>query len=190
MAKRKPKFLQLKIVLDEIEPEIWRRVLVPTNLTLHDLHRLIQLMFDWYDYHLYEFTIAGTRYGVPDADAEEETEDSTRVRLRDVAESVGDHFTYIYDFGDDWVHTILVERAPQRADPGWLPYVLSGERAGPPEDCGGVDGFQRFLEALRDPDDPEHEEYRTWIGANYDPELFDVRAVRHSVLLSSAWGQA
>lgn len=189
MAKRKPKLLQLKIALDEIQPEIWRRVLVPTDLTLHDFHRVIQLLFDWYDYHLYSFTIAATTYEVPDPEAEYVSEDSTRIRLRDLQLSVGNHFTYLYDFGDDWVHTIQVEPAPQRADLGRLPYVMGGQRAGPPEDCGGVAGFQRFLEALADPDDPEHEDYRSWVGPDYDPEAFDIRAIRHAVLLSVAWAR-
>jgi hypothetical protein len=186
MAKRKPKHLQLKIWLDEIEPQIWRRVLVPADINLHELHRIIQLLFEWYDYHLYEFTIAERRYQEPDP--ESEAEDSTRALLRDLGLAVGDAFTYVYDFGDFWVHWVQVERAPARADAGWLPYVIGGERRGPPEDCGSTDGFERFLEAIRDPDDPEHYEYLAWVGGDYDPDVFDLRTVRHAVLLASAWG--
>ncbi len=188
MAKRKPKYLQFRIWLDEIEPQIWRRVLVPADISLHGLHRIIQLMFEWYDYHLYEFTIGERRYQEPDPEAEDEPEDSTSALLRDLGLAVGEEFTYVYDFGDHWVHRISVERAPARADQGWMPYVMGGERRGPPEDCGGTDGFERFLEAIRDPDDPEHDEYVTWAGGDYDPSAFDLRTVRHSVLLASAWG--
>jgi hypothetical protein len=185
MAKRKRKYLQLRIALEEIAPEIWRRVIVPGEMTLHELHRVIQLLFEWYDSHLYEFTIAGTRYEEPNAEAE--GEDATQKRLKDFEWAVGDDFMYVYDYGDDWAHRITIERAPQRPDPGWLPYVMSGARRGPPEDCGGVPGYQRLLEALGDPEHPEHEEYRTWAGDDYDPDSFDVRTVRHAVLLASAW---
>lgn len=108
--------------------------------------------------------------------------------LRDLALGTGDEFTYLYDFGDHWVHRIQVERAPEEVDEGWLPFVLGGERRGPPEDCGGTDGFKRFLKAIRDPGEPEHDEFLTWIGGDYDPDLFDLRTVRHAVLLASAWG--
>jgi hypothetical protein len=188
MAKRNPKHLQFKIWLDEIEPQIWRRVLVPAEMSLHELHRIIQMLFEWYDYHLYEFAIGDDRYQEPDPEAEDEPKDSTRAYLRDLGLGVGDEFTYLYDFGDHWIHRIQVERAPANVDEGWLPFVLGGERRGPPEDCGGTGGFERFLEAIRDPDDPERDENLTWAGGDYDPDLFDLRTVRHAVLLASAWG--
>lgn len=140
-AEATAKHLQLKITLEENEPAIWRRVLVPTDITLDHLHRIIQMMFEWYDYHLYEFEIHGKRYQAPDAEAE--GEDSTRTRLSDFVWSVGDAFRYTYDFGDDWLHKIEIEPAPQRADRGWLPYLLDGARRGPPEDWGVVDGGRK-----------------------------------------------
>lgn len=188
MAKRKPKHLQLKIWLDDIEPQIWRRILVSGETSLHELHRTIQMMFEWYDYHLYEFTIRGERYQEPDLEAEDEPKDSTTARLRDLGLEIGDEFTYVYDFGDHWIHRIAVERAPARVNSDWLPAVMGGERRGPPEDCSGPHGFRRFLEAIRDPDDPEHDEYRAWAGSDYDPDAFDLRTIRHAVLLASAWG--
>lgn len=188
MPKRKPKHLQLRIWLDEIEPQIWRRVLVSTETSLHELHRIIQMLFEWYDYHLYEFAIGDLRYQEPDPEAEDRPKDSTRARLRNLKLAVGDEFTYLYDFGDDWVHRIRVEAVRENVDEGWTPLVIAGERRGPPEDCGGTAGFERFLEAIRDPADPEHDDYVTWVGADYDPDLLDLRTVRHAVLLSSAWG--
>jgi hypothetical protein len=188
MAKRIQKHLQFKIWLDEIEPQIWRRVLVPTGLSLHELHRIIQMLYEWYDYHLYEFMIGDDRYQEPDPEAEDEPKDSTRAYLRDLEFTVGDEFTYVYDFGDYWVHRIQVERAPGRVDEGLLPFVMGGERRGPPEDCGGTHGFDLFLKAIRDPNDPEHEDYLAWVGSDYDPDRFDLRTVRHAVRLASAWG--
>ncbi len=186
MAKRDLWPLQLKISLSEVKPQIWRRVLVSSETTLHELHRIIQMTFEWYDYHLYEFEIGDQRYQRPDS--ESDAEDSTHARLRDLELAAGDAFTYLYDFGDSWMHRLQVERVPRRTDARRLPYVISGERRGPPEDCGGPGGFERFLEAVRNPSHPEHHEYRAWVGDSYEPETFDLQTVRHAVLLAAAWG--
>jgi len=177
--------VQLKIVLTETEPEIWRRVVVSTGTTLHELHRIIQLMFEWYDYHLYEFTVSGVKYQAPDS--ESEGEDSTRTRIAQLRLSTGLEFTYVYDFGDDWLHRITVESLTKVNDLAALQYVVDGQRRGPPEDCGGPPGFERFLDAIANPRDPEYDEYKLWAGQDYSPEGFDVRTVRHAVLLASAW---
>lgn len=185
--KRARKLIQLRISLMDIKPEIWRRVIVDSSMTLHQLHRVIQIMFEWLDYHLYDFRIREERYEAPLPEAE--GLDSSRVRLTGLALQVGDTFTYLYDFGDDWHHRITVESTSQSIDPAFLPYVLAGERRGPPEDCGGSHGFNRFLKALRNPRHPEHEETRTWVGEDYDPDVFDLQTVRHAVILASAWDQ-
>ena len=128
-------------------------------------------MLEWWDYHLYEFAVGGKKYQETRPDAE--GEDATKTRLAKLRLSVGDKFTYVYDFGDDWKHTIEVEGFTKVNAADSPPYVTAGERRGPPEDCGGVHGFERFLNAIKDPTDPEHEEYRTWVGENYDPDVFD-----------------
>jgi len=155
-------------------------------MTLHGLHRAIQLMMGWFDYHLYQFTIDGVRYEQPMEEAE--GLDSTGVSLASLKLKKGQRFSYTYDFGDDWSHEITVEGRKHVSEGAWLPWVVSGERAGPPEDCGGVHGYEEFLAALADPEHPEHEQYRTWVGEDYHPELFDVRAVRNAVILAGAWG--
>lgn len=127
--KRRPKHLQLKIWLDEIEPQIWRRVLVSAEMSLHELHRIIQMLFEWYEYQLYEFTIGDLRYQEPGPEAEDKPKDSTCARLRNLGLAVGDEFTYLYDFGDYWVHRIQVEAAPENVDKGWLPFVLGSSVA-------------------------------------------------------------
>ncbi len=187
MAKNRKEFVELRVVLADIVPEIWRRVIVPSATTLDELHRIIQLMFEWCDYHLYEFEVSGVKYQAPDAEAE--GEDSTRARLSRLGLSIGAEFTYTYDFGDDWVHRIRVEslRVEEALDD--LPYVVAGERRGPPEDCGGPSGFERFLNAMKNPRDPEHDEYRMWAGEDYVPDRFDIGTVRHAVMLATAWGR-
>ncbi len=185
MTKSTSKSLQLKISLAEIKPEIWRRIILAPDTSLHGLHRIIQLLYEWYDYHLYEFTIRGIKYQQPGP--ESEGRDSTRARLSQFHFAVGDEFTYVYDFGDCWIHRVRVEAYVQNADPGWLPHLVAGERRGPPEDCGGPGGFERFLEAIANPKDNEYDEYRTWVGDDYSPDNFDLRTLRHALLLSAAW---
>jgi hypothetical protein len=180
--------LELRITLADIHPPIWRRVRVPDAYTLHQLHRVIQLLFGWLDCHLYAFEAGERRFEAPWEHGEDE--DSTTVRLRDLALDRDARFTYTYDFGDDWVHEIVVEdvRIPMpRDDDPPLPVLHAGERAGPPEDCGGPFGYQRMLDALRDPHHPEHEHYREWAG-DYDAEPFDVRMAGNNLVLAAVWG--
>lgn len=186
--KPRPRLLQLRITLAHVEPPVWRLVRVPDAYTLHQLHRVIQLVFGWLDYHLYQFEAGGHRYEEPLEEAEHE--DSTVVRMSDLTLARGARFTYTYDFGDYWVHEIQVEgvyiATPMDGQPE-LPVLLGGERAGPPEDCGGPHGYAELLQALADVDDPEHGEYRLWAG-DYDRERFDVRTARNNLTLAAAWG--
>jgi hypothetical protein len=186
--KPKPRLLELRITLADIQPPIWRHVRVPDAYTLHQLHRVIQLLFGWLDYHLYAFQIGERRVEAPYEDAEDE--DSTAFRLRDLELGRGTRFTYTYDFGDNWVHEIAVQGVyiamPMDGEPG-LPVLFGGERAGPHEDSGGPWGYQEMVEGLRDPDHPEHGDYRRWAG-DYDPERFDVRTARNNLTLAAAWG--
>ena len=175
----------------EIDPPIWRRILVPDDFTLHRLHRVLQIVFSRLDYHLYAFELGERRFEAPDPEAEYETEDSTAIRLRDLKLRAGAQFTYVYDFGDDWQHDVVVERRlpmPPDMGPGWSPRLLDGERAAPPEDAGGPEGFAAMLKAFRDPDHPEHDSYRRWAGPGYDPDRLDVWSLDHALALVVAWG--
>jgi hypothetical protein len=180
---------QLRISLDEIEPPIWRRVLVRRDTTLHELHRAIQVLFNWYDYHLYEFEVAGRKFQAPDE--ESDAEDATRAKLSRLITSHGAVLRYTYDFGDDWVHLIEVEDTAVPVVEGWIPWLLAGARSGPPEDCGGPHGYSELVAALRQPfEDLDDEERATveWSGPDFDPEEFNLLQARHALLLCSAWG--
>jgi len=113
---RIPHNVMLRVSVAGIEPEIWRRVRVPDNYTLHQLHRVFQLLFGWQDYHLYEFRIGERRFEEPLPDAEGEP--STRFRLRDFELNAGDRFIYTYDFGDNWEHDVVVEECPPWKESG------------------------------------------------------------------------
>ena len=181
--------IRLRVSLLEIEPTIWRSVLVKADIGLYELHRVIQMLFQWYDYHLYRFDIGERGFEAPDE--ESEREDSTRAMLSLLGLHTGDTFEYTYDFGDDWRHLIEVEGIETLSDRALLPWVLDGARRGPPEDCGGPYRYseiqwlrQRPFEDL-DEDDKETVE---WLGEEFDPEEFSLAQARHDLMLASAWG--
>ena len=169
MLRKDPNAMQIRLSLEGIQPEVWRRLIVPWTWHLGELHLAIQAAFNWYDYHLHEFLIGGLRYGDPDHD-EGGFPDSARlfdekeVRLLDFGRDPQMVFTYIYDFGDNWQHRVEIEKL-LALDP--LPKsgtCSGGARARPPEDVGGVSGYEEFLAVMADKDDPEHASLRS-VGA-------------------------
>ena len=168
----------LKVQLKGTRPAVWRRISLHGDTTLAELHDVLQLAFSWTDSHLHRFEISGIHYGVPHPDDEVEVRDERRYDLFTLV-GEGATFRYIYDFGDNWVHTIKVEtllgidldllkNAP--------PVCHGGRRAGPPEDIGGPSGFADFLAALPDPDrdvDPDSRLLELQVGLIHDPVTFD-----------------
>ena len=205
--------LQLKLTLQETDPVIWRRILLDDRCTLHQLHRVIQILMGWWDYHLYQFDVDGKRFHGPGDEPlmdEDIGNEASGVTLRGLKLRKGDLFGYDYDFGDSWEIEILVERRRQTRGRGWNPpYLMEGERAGPPEDCGGTPGLAEILVALENPPLPEpvdeldalvygfeedespetreHRELLEWLG-DYDPAMLDRRAMNHFLLMADAWG--
>jgi hypothetical protein len=179
----------LRITMAAITPPIWRLIRVPDRFTLHQLHRVLQIIFSHLDYHLYVFQLGSRQFEAPDP--ESEAEDATATRLCNLDLSAGSQLTYVYDFGDGWEHNIAVEAVlpmPSENGPDWSPRLLDGERAAPPEDAGGPPGFMEVLEILEDESHPRQEEIRNWVGSTYDPVKFDAWAVDHALALVVAWG--
>jgi hypothetical protein len=164
---------QLKITLRDTKPPVWRRVQVQ-DCTLGRLHDVIQTCMGWTNSHLHAFEVGGEQYSEPDPDGMMETEDERKVKLSQVVARGFKKFAYTYDFGDNWDHTVEVEKTLE-AEPGVrYPRCVDGKRACPPEDCGGPWGYADFLKAIRDPKHPEHEDMLEWAGDGFDPEEFDV----------------
>ncbi|HEX5366115.1 MAG TPA: plasmid pRiA4b ORF-3 family protein [Acidimicrobiales bacterium] len=165
---------QLKVTLLDTKPPIWRRVLVDGGSTLDHVHEVIQAAFGWWNYHLHEFEVGRSRYGVPDPDEDwgEPPRDERRTRLDAIA-SEGASFRYTYDFGDGWDHKVTVEKVLPTDSAPTAPACIDGRRACPPEDCGGTWGYRELLEILAKPSHPEHAARREWLDRTFDPEAFD-----------------
>lgn len=165
---------QLKITLISSKPPIWRRVLVSGDMSLLKLHRVFQLAMGWTNSHLHQFIVDDEYYSIPSEDDWQPVVDEREVLVESIATSEGRAFVYEYDFGDSWEHVVLVEKI-RPVDPGVrLPHCLKGKRACPPEDVGGVWGYEEFLAAIRDPAHEEHDSYLEWVGGGFDPEYFDL----------------
>jgi hypothetical protein len=179
---------QIKVTLEDSKPPIWRRLLVRSDLTLADLHGIIQAAFGWWDYHLHMFIIGETYFGVPDPDYDGflEMHDERKLRLHQIARREGFKFRYEYDFGDSWLHQVLVEKILPPEPAQDYPRCIKGRRACPPEDVGGIWGYYDFLEAIQDPEHEEHGEYLEWVGGEFDPEAFDLDEVNQAL---RAWRQ-
>jgi hypothetical protein len=180
MAKPSTHVYQIKVTLNDLRPPVWRRILVPGNTTLRKLHDILQIVMGWTDSHLHQFVIGDAWYGATDYDeggGVRELLPEQRYRLSQVAPEPGARFVYEYDFGDGWDHTVLVEKIAPPEPGARSPQCVAGKRACPPEDVGGVWGYEAFLEAIRNRRHPEHDEYLTWIGGQFDPEAFDLEAV-------------
>jgi hypothetical protein len=179
MAKKPTQIYQIKVTLDHTHPPIWRRILVAGNTTLLKLHDILQIVMGWEDYHLHMFTVGGSIYGDPADDEYGDlgTIDEANYKLSQVIHIDGQRFSYEYDFGDSWDHTLLVEKILPPEEGVRYPVCLKGKRACPPEDVGGVWGYADFLKAVRNPRHPEHDEWLTWIGGTFDAEAFDLDEV-------------
>jgi hypothetical protein len=168
---------QLKISLDGALLPVWRRIQVSGRVSLFKLHQALQIAMGWTDSHLHQFTIHGDSYSIPSEDDLEPVIDERKHALWKTVPLEGMKFAYEYDFGDGWMHTVEVE-AILPPDPKFKrPVCLAGERACPPEDIGGIGGYELFLKAIADPDHEEHDSYKDWMGTDFDAEAFDLDEV-------------
>ena len=185
----------LKIRLLEIEPEIWRRFVVPAGITLDRLHDVIQIVMGWTDSHLHEFTIGKKNYTEYPEEKEQGLE-CGKYRLGDLIKQRGRTFRYLYDFGDSWEHELVLEDN-RYFNPKLQTEIecLDGARACPPDDVGGVPGYYEFCKALKDPSHEEHESYKEWVSGfpwykgEYDGERFDAQKVNHELLKYLRWSR-
>ncbi len=182
MKKKFENAYQFKITLKGIKPLIWRRIQVPENYSFWDFHVAVQDAMGWTDTHLHHFEIVNPAHGrreeigLPDEEGilDHEVLTGWEQKIAEYFSRNHDKAVYLYDYGDNWEHTIKLEKILPREKGITYPICIEGARACPPEDCGGKWGYVEFLEALMDPNHKRHEEFSNWVGGDFDPEYFTI----------------
>ncbi len=180
-----PTVHDLRVTLLDVSPPVWRRLRVPSTVTLSALHGILQVAFGWQDCHLHEWRAGERTFGPPEEESwGDQLEDESAAVLGEVA-GADCVLHYDYDFGDGWEHIVeVLAVAPYDASQPPLA-MLDGARAAPPEDSGGPIGYEHLLDVLADEDDPEHDDMLEWVGDAFDPEELDRAGVNRR--LESLW---
>jgi hypothetical protein len=183
MKKKFDQVYQFKITLQEIKPPIWRRIQVPQTYTFYDLHVAIQDVMIWSDYHLHEFEIKDPSTGLkivigfPDDEFGRDILAGQKQKIAKYFTMENPYADYVYDFGDFWQHKIQLEKILPREENVEYPICIKGKRACPPEDVGGIGGYEDFLKIIKNPKHKEYEEMLEWAGGEFDPEQFDCEEI-------------
>lgn len=176
----KNKVYQIQIALRHFKPKIWRRVLIPSDVLLADFHLIIQTTMGWTNSHLHQFIKKNACYAPHHEDDEMWDEmDSIdylkkKIKVSDLLKAEKDKIIYAYDFGDGWEHDVILEKILPLDNTLKYPICLTGKMNCPPEDCGGVWGYEDMLEILKQPDHEEYESFIDWLGAEFNSEHFDI----------------
>lgn len=181
-----PKLYELHVELEDIQPRIWRKILVPGSIRLTQLHDLLQLVMGWTNSHLHSFQFGKKVFSSRPTELEElNMLDEAKHTLEGVLGDSLSEFVYEYDFGDSWRHLIQVKLVSKPNTEWFYPLCIAGERAAPPDDVGGAPGYMEFLAAIKNPKHPEHESLLIWIGGAFDPEGFDLNAINRTLRFGS-----
>ncbi|MFC0139211.1 plasmid pRiA4b ORF-3 family protein [Erwinia mallotivora] len=176
---------QIKVTLVDSKPPIWRRLVVPKTINLDELHMIIQLAMGWTNSHLYLFTKGNLRYGIKFEDEElfeSDTKSSEDVSLKFLLRKENDKILYEYDFGDSWVHSILLEKSSfELMIPTQVPVCIKGKGTCPVEDSGGMWGYYQKLEEVRDLSNPERDELNDWLNHDIDERKYDLDAINERI---------
>jgi hypothetical protein len=181
--KKDLKIYQLKITLSGSEPAIWRRFAVDSEINLSELHYVIQIVMGWDNSHLHQYRQKNVIYGEPQPDlgwgfgSKNKIVDENDYKLNQVLTKPKDKVIYEYDFGDSWEHELVLEKILEKDQEVKTPVCLEGAMACPPEDCGGIGGYYSMLEIIKNPEDPEYESMMEWLGNEFDPDKFDLKAI-------------
>lgn len=190
--------LRVSAVLAYTDPLIWRRLELASDLRLDELHRVLQAAFEWEGGHLHQFSSenrtwddgSAADFGPGPSSASPAPEPEGKTLLSQVLTTVGDRVDYVYDFGDNWEHVVVLEEIVEPAPGAPRARVVDGDRAAPLEDCGGVPGYEDLVTALADPEKLDHTHLVEWYvevhggsPADFDPAQVDIGALDQAVRL-------
>ncbi len=182
------KVVQLKISLKNSSPPIWRRVLVKSSISFYELHYTIQIAMGWGNYHLYEFKIGNYRIGIIGEDFDDPESGTSKIIAAEeitldevISRGEFKNFSYEYDFGDGWIHSIVVEKTLSLDPDKYYPVCIKGKLNCPPEDCGGLYGYYNLLEIISNKKHPEYRDMIEWMGGRFDPTEFEVEDVNEEL---------
>jgi len=178
----------------DVEPAVVRRLEVPFDIKLSDLHLVIQVAMPWWNYHLYEFRARNHRWGLPDPDfgwpGMPRVLSAKAASLAELAATGTKTFTYVYDFGDDWEHKVKIEKTYEPAPGAAYPRLIEASGRCPPEDVGGPWGYVEYLEVLCNPNHERHTEMVEWRGSDFDPKVVDVPGIEKELAkLAKRWSR-
>ena len=183
----KQKIYQIQIALKRSKPKIWRRILAPSDLLLPDLHKIIQTTMGWTNSHLHQFIKDQTFYVRKTEEdmfwEDLDNVDYSNIKISDLLKKEKDKIIYEYDFGDGWEHDIILEKIDPDIKYKDLPVCIAGKNHCPPEDCGGVWGYEDLLYILKNPDHEDYEDYMEWLGGDFDPKYFNKNEVNEMLKL-------
>jgi hypothetical protein len=175
------KLYQIQIALRGIKPKIWRRLIVEPEIRLDDFHRILQTAMGWTNSHLHLFRSGNFEYSPIEFEVED-TINSRRIKLSSILNMKVTQIRYLYDFGDFWEHDIILEEIIKEEIPGNVPRCLKGKRNCPPEDCGGIWGYEDLLKIISNPKHDEYESTLEWLAGHDDPEYFNLLQVNNSLM--------
>lgn len=183
--------LLIKVTLVDIDPPVWRRLDVPADTNLEELHELIQIAMGWHDEHLFSFYLKPAGSKSRQFRNWTELDSEASIPLANLLTRRSDEIVYEYDFGDSWIHRIKLEKRIPSAEVSPVPKCTDGRRACPPEDCGGVYRYADLLDALTDESHPEHDDALDWMGDDFDPEKCDLEEINDLIMASrTTWKSA
>jgi hypothetical protein len=165
----------IRIELLDVSPPVWRTMNVPSGIRLDEFSVLLMIAMGWEGSHLHQFRAGKQVIGHSDQSDHEAHLNEQELFIEDLFQEDISPIIFDYDFGDGWEHEITLLGELSAEDD--LLVVIDGERACPPEDCGGPSGYDDLVQILANPNDPEYEEMLDWLGEDFDPEAFDIDLV-------------
>jgi len=186
-TERPPLFVYyLKVTLKDSKPPIWRDILVPSDLTLEELHYVIQTVMGWGNSHLHQFIAEevlytddinsdnSDEYGLDTRDEDEQDRNEKKYTVSQILTKEQACIIYEYDLGDSWTHKIELKKILPADPNARQARCLRGEKACPPEDCGGIWGYTDMLETLRNAKNSDKKEILAWLGNDFNPDYFNI----------------